>query len=105
MKRVDLAVFRNIVAALDSSFKGGVYTLEAANDGITYAPFHDAAIPKDVATKIEDDPQGSGRRLDRHRSRPGHRPPELSTDDHVEARARAPKARGPVFAWQGLTQP
>ena len=53
VKHVDLAVFRNIVAALDGTFKGGIYTLEAANDGITYAPFHDATIPKDVATKLE----------------------------------------------------
>jgi basic membrane lipoprotein Med (substrate-binding protein (PBP1-ABC) superfamily) len=53
VKRVDLAVFRNIVAALDGSFTGGVYTLEAKNDGITYAPFHDADIPTDVQEKIE----------------------------------------------------
>ena len=54
VKRVDLAVFRNIVAALDGSFAGGVYTLEAANDGITYAPFHDADLPEDVQAKIEE---------------------------------------------------
>jgi basic membrane protein A and related proteins len=58
VKRVDLAVFRNIVAALDSSFKGGVYSLEAANDGITYAPFHDATIPKAAATKLEETRKG-----------------------------------------------
>jgi basic membrane lipoprotein Med (substrate-binding protein (PBP1-ABC) superfamily) len=58
VKRVDLAVFRNIVAALDGSFAGGVYTLEAGNDGITYAPFHDADIPDDVATKLEEVRQG-----------------------------------------------
>ena len=54
VKRVDLAVFRNIVAALDGSFEGGIYTLEAANEGITYAPFHDADIPEDVQAKIEE---------------------------------------------------
>jgi basic membrane lipoprotein Med (substrate-binding protein (PBP1-ABC) superfamily) len=54
VKRVDLAVFRNIVAALDGSFTGGVYTLEAKNDGITYAPFHDADIPEDVQAKFEE---------------------------------------------------
>ncbi len=54
IKRVDLAVFKNIVAALDGSFKGGIYLLEAANDGITYAPFHDADIPDDVAQKLEE---------------------------------------------------
>ena len=54
MKRVDLAVFRNIVAAMDDSFDGGIYTLDAANDGIVYAPFHDADIPEDVATQLEE---------------------------------------------------
>ncbi len=53
MKRVDLAVFKNIVAALDGSFAGGIYQLDAANDGITYAPFHDADIPDDVAAAVE----------------------------------------------------
>jgi basic membrane lipoprotein Med (substrate-binding protein (PBP1-ABC) superfamily) len=58
VKRVDLAVFNNIVAVLDGSFAGGIYTLEAANDGITYAPFHDADIPDDVATQLEEVRQG-----------------------------------------------
>lgn len=58
IKRVDLAVFRNIVAAIQGEFEGGVYTLEAANDGITYAPFHDAEIPEDVAATLEETRQG-----------------------------------------------
>jgi basic membrane protein A and related proteins len=58
IKRVDLAVFRNIVAAIQDEFEGGVYTLEAANDGITYAPFHDAEIPEDVAATLEETRQG-----------------------------------------------
>lgn len=58
IKRVDLAVFRNIVAAIQGEFAGGVYTLEAANDGITYAPFHDADIPDDVAEVLEETRQG-----------------------------------------------
>jgi basic membrane lipoprotein Med (substrate-binding protein (PBP1-ABC) superfamily) len=58
MKRVDLAVFRNIVAAIQGEFEGGVYTLDAANDGITYAPFHDAEIPDDVAATLEETRQG-----------------------------------------------
>lgn len=58
IKRVDLAVFRNIVAAMQGEFEGGVYTLEAANDGITYAPFHDAEIPEDVAATLEETRQG-----------------------------------------------
>jgi basic membrane protein A len=58
IKRVDLAVFRNIVAAITGDFAGGIYTLEAANDGITYAPFHDAEIPEDVAATLEETRQG-----------------------------------------------
>ena len=58
VKRVDLAVFRNVVAAMTDSFEGGIYTLEAANDGITYAPFHDADIPDDVAEVLEETRQG-----------------------------------------------
>jgi basic membrane protein A and related proteins len=58
IKRVDLAVFRNIVAAMTGDFEGGIYTLEAANDGITYAPFHDAEIPEDVAATLEETRQG-----------------------------------------------
>jgi basic membrane protein A and related proteins len=58
IKRVDLAVFRNIVAAIQDEFEGGIYTLEAANDGITYAPFHDADIPEDVAATLEETRQG-----------------------------------------------
>jgi basic membrane protein A len=53
VKRVDLGVFKQIVAALDGSFKGQVFVLTAANGGITYAPFHDAKIPKAVADKVE----------------------------------------------------
>jgi basic membrane protein A len=54
VKRVDLAVFDNIAAAVNNTFKGGMFSLTAANAGITYAPFHDAKIPADVATKLED---------------------------------------------------
>ena len=53
MKRVDLAVFRNVAAAIEGTFAGGMYILTAANNGITYAPFHDAAIPADVAATVE----------------------------------------------------
>jgi basic membrane lipoprotein Med (substrate-binding protein (PBP1-ABC) superfamily) len=58
VKRVDLAVFRNIVAALDGSFKGGIYELEAKNDGITYAPFHKAKVPSELKTKLEETRKG-----------------------------------------------
>ena len=58
IKRVDLSVFRNIVAAMNDTFKGGVYTLEAANDGITYAPPHDADISDDISSKMADTQAG-----------------------------------------------
>ena len=53
VKRVDLSVLRNIGAVIDGSFAGGIYALTAENDGITYAPFHDADIPADAAATIE----------------------------------------------------
>jgi len=54
VKRVDLAVFRNIVASMSDEFAGGLYTLEAANDGITYAPFHDAELPDEAIDALEE---------------------------------------------------
>lgn len=54
VKRVDLGVFENIAAAAQDQFPGGVFELTAENGGITYAPFHDADIPDDVATEIEE---------------------------------------------------
>ncbi len=53
MKRVDLGVFRNIVAAIDGSFTGGMSILTAENLGITYAPFHDAAVTPEAAAAVE----------------------------------------------------
>jgi basic membrane lipoprotein Med (substrate-binding protein (PBP1-ABC) superfamily) len=58
IKRIDLAVFRNIVAAMDGSWKGGAYTLDAANDGITYAPFHKADVPDKVKENLEEARKG-----------------------------------------------
>lgn len=54
IKRVDLGVFENIAAAVTDEFKPGVFTLDAANGGITYAPFHDADIPEEAATRLEE---------------------------------------------------
>ncbi len=54
IKRVDLAVFRNVAAAVQDSFEGGIFVLTAENLGITYAPFHDADIPADVAARVEE---------------------------------------------------
>lgn len=58
VKRVDLGVFVQIVNALKGDFEGGLYALTAANGGITYAPFHDADIPDDVAAKLEETRKG-----------------------------------------------
>ncbi len=58
VKRVDLGVFQQIAASITGDFEGGVFLLEAANDGITYAPFHDADIPEEVATRMEEIRQG-----------------------------------------------
>ncbi len=58
VKRVDYAVFTKIVDALSGEFAGGIFALTAANGGITYAPFHDADIPDDVAAKLEETRQG-----------------------------------------------
>ena len=54
MKRVDLGVFNQIVAILDGTFAGSIYGLTTENGGITYAPFHDADIPDDVAALLEE---------------------------------------------------
>jgi basic membrane protein A and related proteins len=54
VKRVDLAVFRNIVEAMQDTFAGSLYTLEAENDGITYAPFHDAELPEEAISALEE---------------------------------------------------
>lgn len=54
IKRVDLGVFEQIAASITGDFSGGIFELTAENDGITYAPFHDADIPEDVATRIEE---------------------------------------------------
>lgn len=54
IKRVDIGVFENIVAALRGDFAGGLFTLEAANGGITYAPPHDADVPQEVLDALEE---------------------------------------------------
>ena len=53
IKRVDLAVFRNIAASIQGELAGGIYGLTAENLGITYAPFHDAAVPDEAAAAVE----------------------------------------------------
>ena len=58
VKRVDLGVFVQIVNALKGEFAGGIFALTAANDGITYAPPHDAAVPEDALAAVEAARQG-----------------------------------------------
>ncbi|CAN5203049.1 hypothetical protein BH23ACT9_BH23ACT9_00860 [soil metagenome] len=53
IKRVDLGTFVQIGEHLAGTFAGGIFTLDAANEGITYAEFHDADIPADVAEELE----------------------------------------------------
>ena len=59
IKRVDYGVFAQILQALKDEFEGGIFTLTAENGGITYAPFHDADIPEDVADAPRGDPPAS----------------------------------------------
>lgn len=54
VKRVDLGVFTQIAAAITGDFKGGVFQLTAENDGITYAPPHDADVPAEVLAQLEE---------------------------------------------------
>jgi basic membrane protein A and related proteins len=58
IKRVDLGVFTTIAQAVQEEFTGGVFELTAENNGITYAPFHDADVPDDVAAQLEEIRQG-----------------------------------------------
>jgi basic membrane lipoprotein Med (substrate-binding protein (PBP1-ABC) superfamily) len=58
VKRVDLGVFVQIVNVLKGEFTGGIFALTTENGGITYAPYHDAAIPDDVAATLEETRQG-----------------------------------------------
>ncbi|WP_420639869.1 BMP family ABC transporter substrate-binding protein [Candidatus Poriferisocius sp.] len=53
IKRVDLSVFRNIATTIQDTFAGGAYVLTAENLGITYAPFHDAAVSAEAAATVE----------------------------------------------------
>jgi len=58
VKRVDLGVFLKILDVINGEFEGGIFGLTAENGGITYAPFHDAEIPDDVAATLEETRQG-----------------------------------------------
>jgi len=60
MKRVDVAVYTAIKNAVMDTWQGGNLVLEAANDGVGLAPFHDAdaAIPQAVKDKLAEIAQG-----------------------------------------------
>lgn len=53
IKRVDLGVFLTIAAMTSGGIQGGSLVLDAANGGVTYAPFHEADVPAEVAEAIE----------------------------------------------------
>ena len=57
LKAVDVGVY-DMLAALsgDEGFSwmgGGLYILEAANDGIGFAPAHDASVPQEVTDEVQ----------------------------------------------------
>ncbi len=54
MKRVDVAVYTAIRSAVIDLWQGGNFLLEAKNDGVGLAPFHDteSAIPQAVKDKL-----------------------------------------------------
>jgi basic membrane protein A len=54
MKRVDNAVYSAIKEFAEGTFKGGHYLGTAANEGIGYAPFHDAKVPQKVKARLDD---------------------------------------------------
>ncbi len=104
MKRVDLGVFTEIVAILDGSFEGGIFGLTAANGGITYAPFHDADIPDDVAAKLEETRKGLADGTHQDGPRPGHRPARRSSST-CPTRIEPPHPRpAPVLEVRGVTK-
>lgn len=57
VKRVDVGVYDQVQAIVQGSFTGnGDYILDVANDGITYADFHEASdsIPQNVKDRLEE---------------------------------------------------
>lgn len=54
IKRVDLATFDLIAAAIQDEFPGGTYHAgDAANGQVAFAPAHDAAVPAEVTAAAE----------------------------------------------------
>jgi basic membrane lipoprotein Med (substrate-binding protein (PBP1-ABC) superfamily) len=52
MKKVDVGVYTSIMETVKGTFKGGTLTFEAANNGVSAAPYHDA--DKSVSQDIKD---------------------------------------------------
>lgn len=54
IKRLDSAVYQAVASVLDGEFTNGVVTLAAADCGVTFAPFHDAAgaVPAAVQDRL-----------------------------------------------------
>lgn len=54
IKRVDLGVFLTIASMSNDRMQGGGgLVLDAANGGVTYAPFHEAEVPPELAATLE----------------------------------------------------
>ncbi len=60
MKRVDVAVYEAVKAAVDGEFKGGTMVFDVVVGGIGLAPFHEAdgAIPAEVKAKLKEMAEG-----------------------------------------------
>ncbi len=56
MKRVDVAVYSAIKAAVEGTFRGQTAVFDASVDGVGLAPFHDTEgdIPNDVKAKLDE---------------------------------------------------
>ncbi len=57
LKRVDNGVYQMIerlVTGEGFGFETGMYVLEVANDGISFAPAHDAEVPEEVTAQVEE---------------------------------------------------
>jgi len=60
IKRVDNGVFDMVEAAIDGEFPGPIYILSVDNDGIGFAPPHDAEVPEEVIEEVTAIQEGLG---------------------------------------------
>jgi basic membrane lipoprotein Med (substrate-binding protein (PBP1-ABC) superfamily) len=57
LKRVDVGVYNMIGSLVGGDVEwagGGLYILEAANDGVGFAPAHDAEVPDEVTERVQE---------------------------------------------------